>query len=262
MIILLVVSHLKRVMKASGNIHIGTSGWSYKHWRGIFYPNNMKPTDYLAHYAKHFSVSELNGSFYKLPKVETVQKWMDMVPEHFLFCPKMSRFLSHMKKLHDPEEPMQRFFGIFGSFEKNLGPVLVQLPDNVKFNESVVRHFYELLLNDYSNFRFAMEVRDESWFSDESISLMKAFKIILVMAQSGIYPYHEALTAKDIFFRFHGPDSLYSSSYPDEALAEYAHKFTEWARQGHNVWAFFNNDVHGHALTNGAKLQQYVSELS
>ncbi|MCE7064854.1 DUF72 domain-containing protein [Dyadobacter sp. CY326] len=249
-------------MTASSNIHIGTSGWSYKHWKEIFYPAKMKPTAYIAHYARHFSVSELNGSFYKLPKQETIAKWIAMVPDDFLFCPKMSRFLSHMKKLHDPEEPLQRFFSVFSPFEKHLGPVLVQLPDNVRFNEAVVRPFYEILHSDYAQYRFAMEVRDDSWFTDESIALMRQFKIILVTAQSAIYPYHETITAKDIFFRFHGPESLYSSSYSDETLREYALKFIDWVKQGHIVWAFFNNDVHGHALRNGAKLKELVSELS
>ncbi|WP_026632133.1 DUF72 domain-containing protein [Dyadobacter alkalitolerans] len=249
-------------MKATDRIHIGTSGWSYKHWKGIFYPNEMKPTDYISFYADHFSVSELNGSFYKLPTQETVLKWITMVPEDFLFCPKMSRYLSHMKKLHDPEEPLQRFFNIFEPVKQHLGPVLIQLPDNVKFNEAVVRPFYELLQSDYSDYRFAMEVRDESWFSDESLKLLKKHKVTLVFAQSEKFPYYEEITAKDIFIRFHGPESLYSSSYSDETLKEYALKFGEWVKQGHEVWAFFNNDVGGHALQNGAKLKELVAELT
>lgn len=248
-------------MKATDRIHIGTSGWSYKHWKGIFYPNEMKPTDYISFYANHFSVSELNGSFYKLPTQETVLKWITMVPDDFLFCPKMSRYLSHMKKLHDPEEPLQRFFNIFEPVKQHLGPVLIQLPDNVKFNDVVVRPFYELLQSNYSEYRCAMEVRDESWFSDESLKLMKRHKVTLVFAQSEKFPYYEEITAKDIFIRFHGPESLYSSSYSDETLQEYALKFGEWIKQGHEVWAFFNNDVGGHALRNGAKLKELVAEL-
>ncbi|WP_256464069.1 DUF72 domain-containing protein [Dyadobacter chenwenxiniae] len=183
-------------MEATDRIHIGTSGWSYKHWKGIFYPAKMKPADYITFYADHFSVSELNGSFYKLPTQETVQKWVTMVPENFIFCPKMSRYLSHMKKLHDPEEPLQRFFNIFEQIKEHLGPVLIQLPDNVKFNEAVVRPFYELLQSDYAAYRFAMEVRDESWFSDESLKLMRKHKVSLVFAQSDHFPYYEEITAK------------------------------------------------------------------
>lgn len=249
-------------MKAADFIHIGTSGWSYKHWKGIFYPNEMSPADYIGFYANHFSVSELNGSFYKLPTQKTVQQWLTKVPDDFLFCPKMSRYLTHMKKLHDPEEPLQRFFNIFEPVKERLGPILIQLPDNVRFNEAVVTPFYELLHSDYADYRFAMEVRDASWFSEESLSLMKKHKVTLVFAQSGRFPYYEEITAKDIFIRFHGPDSLYSSSYSDDVLREYASKFCEWVRQGHHVWAFFNNDVGGHALHNGAKLKQLVAGLT
>src|SRR4051812_23915574 len=112
----------------TGLVHIGTSGWSYKHWRGIYYPEEMKPTDYLAFYAQSFQVSEINSSFYNLPKVATVEGWVKKVPKGFMFCPKMSRYLTHMKKLHDPEESLERFFEVFEPMRKHMGPVLVQLP--------------------------------------------------------------------------------------------------------------------------------------
>ncbi|TLV03264.1 DUF72 domain-containing protein [Dyadobacter luticola] len=246
----------------SGHIHIGTSGWSYKHWAGIFYPEDVKPADYLSFYAKRFSVSELNTSFYRLPLKSTVKKWVSMVPKGFLFCPKMSRYLSHMKKLNDPEEPLERFFKIFEPIKNHLGPILIQLPPGVQFHHDVVSHFYGVVHEHYSEYRFAMEVRHPSWFGEESIDLMKKNKITLVFAQSDRFPYHEEITAKDIFFRFHGPKDLYSSSYPDSALKEYAQKFCDWSNEGHNVWAFFNNDVNGHAFRNAAKLQEYIDQLA
>lgn len=251
-----------RKMQYETNIHIGTSGWSYKHWANIFYPPEVKPGDYLSFYATHFRVSELNSSFYRLPLKSTVKKWIDTVPEGFLFCPKMSRYLSHLKKLHDPEEPLQRFFQIFEPFKTHLGPILIQLPAAVRFDEEVVTHLYELLSQEYSDYRFAMEVRHESWFSEESIRLMRRHKITLVIAQSDRYPYYEELTAKDVFIRFHGPRQLYSSSYPEQMIRDYAEKLVEWKNKGHNIWAFFNNDVNGHALRNAAMLQSCVNELS
>ena len=247
-------------MKLKENIHIGTSGWSYKHWKGIFYPEDVRPADYLSFYAKHFSVSEINNSFYKLPSKSTVEKWVASVPDDFLFCPKMSRYLSHLKKLHDPEEPLERFFKTFADFKKRLGPILIQLPANASFKLETVTELYELIHDQYAGFRFAIEVRHKSWFSDESIALMKKYKITLVFAQSDRYPYHEEITAKDIYIRFHGPHSLYSSPYSDEVLEEYAEKFKTWAEKGHRIWAFFNNDVGGHALHNAEKLRQLVGQ--
>lgn len=245
-------------MKLERNIHIGTSGWSYKHWKGIFYPGHVKAAEYLTFYARHFPVSELNNSFYKLPTRETLARWIDTVPEDFLFCPKMSRYLSHLKKLRDPQEPLQRFFGIFGGFEAHLGPILIQLPANLRFHAEVAGRFYEET-DLYSGVRFALEVRHPSWFSEESIHLMKKHRITLVFSQADGFPYFEEITARDIYLRFHGPASLYSSPYPDEVLLDYAEKMASWAEDGHQVWAFFNNDVGGHALDNAKKLQELVN---
>ncbi|WP_353720437.1 DUF72 domain-containing protein [Dyadobacter sp. 676] len=239
------------------NIHIGTSGWSYKHWKEIFYPKDVKPAEYLAFYARHFPVSEINNSFYRLPAKETVGKWVASVPADFMFCPKMSRYLSHLKKLHDPREPLERFFDVFGDFKKHLGPILVQLPANSRFGADVAGAFYEET-DHYKDFRFALEVRHPSWFSEESIRLMKKHRVSLVFSQADKFPYLEEITAKDIYLRFHGPTSLYSSPYSDEVMEEYAGKFAAWAEEGHRVWAFFNNDVGGHALDNARKLQQLV----
>ena len=249
-------------MEQQPHIHIGTSGWSYKHWAKIFYPPEVKSKDYLSYYSTQFQVSEINNSFYKIPKRDTVQKWVESVPEHFLFCPKMSRYLSHLKKLNDPEEPLRRFFDVFDPFKDHLGPILIQLPAVVRFKEELVTAFFELLKQKYSDYRFAIEVRHESWFSGESIQLMKDFGVTLAIAESEAFPYHEEVTAKDIFVRFHGPKELYSSSYSEAAIQGYAEKFVHWRSQGHNIWAFYNNDVNGHAFRNAAMLQRFVDAMT
>lgn len=240
------------------NIHIGTSGWSYKGWKGKFYPENLRQEDYLTHYARHFKVAEINSSFYRLPTASTVQKWIEQVPKEFLFCPKISRYLSHMKKLNDPEEPLKRFFDVFAIMKKQMGPVLVQLPANVTFNATTEKAFYEALKNNYPEFSIAIEVRDESWYSEESIALMKKYHISLVMAQSELFPYKEEITAKDIYLRFHGPKELYASCYPAHTLREYSKKMRSWVSEGHRVWAFFNNDVNGYAVDNAKELMGYL----
>jgi len=108
-------------MKLEPFIHIGTSGWSYKHWKEIFYAAKMKATDYLSFYSQHFNIAEINTSFYHLPKVETVIGWKEKVPEGFIFCPKISRYLTHMKKLRDPEESLIRFFEVCETVQKQDG---------------------------------------------------------------------------------------------------------------------------------------------
>lgn len=242
-----------------GKIHIGTSGWSYNHWKNIFYPPRLKTTDWLTFYSTHFSTTEINGSFYKLPTVESVIEWTKKVPRDFLFCPKMSRFLTHMKKLKDPEEPLERFFGIFEPMKHMMGPVLLQLPAMLKFNCQKTEHLYHLLKTLYRKYEFVMEVRHESWLEEKSLALMTRYDVGLVISQSGDrFPYSEMVTAKNIYIRFHGPGELYASSYAEKMLKEFARKFKNWAKEGHVIWAFFNNDIHGYAIEDGKRLQKLL----
>jgi uncharacterized protein YecE (DUF72 family) len=242
-----------------GSIHIGTSGWSYKHWKEIFYPAKLKATEWIRFYAEHFAATEINGSFYKLPTVETVMDWMEKVPKHFLFCAKMSRFLTHMKKLNEPEEPLERFFGIFEPMTKRMGPVLLQLPAMLKFNYDKAEHLYRLLKTTYRKYEFVMEVRHDTWLEEQSLTLMAKYDIGLVISQSGEqFPYSEMITAKNIYIRFHGPKALYASSYPDTVLKQFARKFKKWKKEGHEIWVFFNNDIHGYAIGDAKRLMQFL----
>ena len=243
------------------NIHIGTSGWSYKHWKNLFYPQGLAATKWLSYYTAIFSTTEINGSFYRLPSAETVEKWTERVPADFIFCPKMSRYLTHMKKLRDPEEPMERFFSVFHAMKQKMGPVLVQLPAMLPFNYTIAEQFYRLLKFSYSPFRFVMEVRHLSWLAEESLTLMTAFDIGLVISQSnGVFPYSDMVTARDIYVRFHGPADLYASAYSDAMLQDYANRFRQWVNEGHTVWAYFNNDIHGYAPADAQRLLEMVNQ--
>jgi uncharacterized protein YecE (DUF72 family) len=242
-----------------GSIHIGTSGWSYKHWKNIFYPEDLSPAEWLKFYSHSFGTTEINNSFYHTPDVSTTEGWKNKVPRDFMFCPKMSRYLTHMKKLNDPEESMERFFTAFSPLKRKTGPVLVQLPRSVAFKKEKTAYFYELCKKKYAYYRFAMEVRHDSWLSKESIDLMKNFNIAFVISQSGSgFPYAELVTAPDIYVRFHGPAALYASGYSDEQLKEFARLFKQWKKKGHAVWAFFNNDIHGYALTDAQRLMKML----
>jgi uncharacterized protein YecE (DUF72 family) len=242
------------------NIHIGTSGWSYKHWRGLYYPEKLASGKWLEFYAESFSTTELNRSFYKLPSPETIASWIRRVPKGFRFCVKMSRFLTHMKKLTEPEEPLARFFNIFSPMKKIMGPVLFQLPPMLKFNHAKAQHLYSLLRTKYKSYEFVMEVRHNTWLQKESLSLMTKYNIGLVISQSGEeFPYSEFITAKNIYVRFHGPRELYASSYSDAMLKNFAKKFKKWVEQGHEVWVFFNNDIHGYAVEDAKRLMAIVA---
>jgi uncharacterized protein YecE (DUF72 family) len=239
--------------------HIGTSGWCFKDWVGVFYPKNLKTSDWLNYYSKIFSCIEINSSFYRLPKKETVHNWINKVPKDFLFCVKMSRYLSHIKRLREPEEPLERFFGIFEPMKKQMGPILIQLPKTVQFDPVVTENFYKLLHEKYSEQQFAMEVRHESWLTEKSYGLMRDYNINFVISQSGQhFPYVEIITTKNIYFRFHGPGSLYDSKYTNAEMKKFSLLFKEWMQQGHELWIFFNNDWYGYGIENGLQLEEYL----
>lgn len=236
-------------------IHIGTSGWSYKHWRHLFYPQRLKAADWLPFYASHFHTTEINSSFYRIPSTTTVAAWAAAVPEGFWFCPKMSRYLTHMKKLRDPEEPLARFFTAFAPMEHCMGPVLLQLPPNLPFHERIAGPFFSLLAHRYPAHRFVLEARHPTWLQPAAGNLLKHWGVGWVIAQSGKdWPYSEIITAPNIYLRFHGPAQLYASAYADDQLSYFAGKILAWQQQGYQVWAFFNNDIHGYAPGDAQRL--------
>lgn len=244
------------------NIHIGTSGWSYKHWKGTFYPPKLKSTEWLGFFSGNFKVTEINASFYRLPLKKTVEGWLNKVPDDFLFCPKINRYITHIKRLKEPEEPLERFFDVFEPMRNKMGPVLVQLPPSLKFNYDVADNFYGVLKRHYHTYRFAIEVRNETWMTEESFTLMAKYDIAFVISQSGsAFPYAETVTSKDVYVRLHGPAELYASSYSKQQLQAFANLFKKWHREKHTVWAFFNNDVHGYAIENGLTLTKLLGLL-
>lgn len=227
-----------------GKFHIGTSGWNYKHWKGCFYPRELKERDWLKYYMQYFSTTEINTSFYHLPKEQTVINWSNTVPASFKFCPKISRYITHMKKLKDVEEPLERFFHSFDHMEGKTGPVLVQLPKMVTFKPKKTELFYELIKDHYRDYSFAMEIRHDSWLTKESIDLMRKYDIAFVISHSGnFFPYKELVTAKNVYIRFHGPKGLYSSKYSTPMLKRFARLCKEWMNEGHEIWGYFNNDA-------------------
>lgn len=242
------------------NVHIGISGWSYSDWKGVFYPSDISSKDWLSFYAESFSCTEINSSFYRLPRKQTVQNWVDKVPKHFYFCPKLNRYITHLKKLRDAEEPMERFFDAFAPMLKKMGPVLIQLPPSLSFDKDVAVTFFDLLKKKYSIADFVLEPRHKSWLEEESISLLKKYKVGFVISQSGVgFPYAEYITSKNIYVRFHGPGKLYASSYSKDELAYFASLFKKWLKEKYHLWIFFNNCYNGVATENARELEQLLA---
>jgi len=245
-----------------GKLYIGTSGWQYPHWREVFYPKGLPVKQQLEYYARHFPATEINATFYRLPSKAAVANWMDTVPKNFRFCPKISRFITHAKKLNDPEQGVPRFFDIFDPYRRSCGPVLIQLPAMLSFNVEKAGTFFSFLRQRYPDWKFSLEARHDSWMSDTSVAMLKKHRIGWVMVDAGSrWPSsQEIITARHIYIRLHGPDGSYATRYAPRALRKLAEKCMAWRERGHDCWIFFNNDIHGYAVENAKTLQTLMGQ--
>lgn len=244
-------------MKGSNRIHIGTSGWHYGHWRGPFYPQDLPEREMLSYYAQSFRTAEINNSFYQLPEKQTFVSWRKAVPNDFIFAVKASRFITHMKKLKDPKEPLERFSDRVRSLEDKLGPMLFQLPLRWKCNVERLKAFLALLGKDC---RSAFEFRDPSWFNEEVYAVLRAAGAAFCIYDLDGHLSPKIVTAPLVYVRLHGPDGPYRGLYDNQTLAGWAGAFTAWVRQGREIFCFFDNDEAGYAVQNALQLQGMVGD--
>lgn len=243
-------------------LYIGTSGWSYGHWREVFYPADLKTARYLEFYLTKFNCVELNSSFYHLPKEKTVEGWMRRTPGTFRFCPKISRFITHQKHLSGCGEALKNFFDVFEGMRSRMGPLLIQITPGLSRDDALITDFFELLGTHGHSFRFAVEVRHRSWIADPVFELLSRYGIAFVIADSdGRFPFSETVITDMVYLRLHGPEQLYASDYDESQLRRYAEKIIHWLGTGHEVWVFFNNDFHGYAVKNALKLCDLIHSM-
>ncbi len=243
---------------AVAKLHIGTSGWSYQHWYGHFYPESLKPTNFLEYYATQFHCVELNASFYHTPLPKVVAKWRQCTPDNFYFCVKVSRYITHRLRLEQVTAALSKFMEIFAPLAPKLGPFLIQLPPSLQYDPARAEQFF-LLLQQFSAYRFALEPRHVSWFQPESLLLMRRYKICAVMADSGgTFPENWETTTDFVYLRFHGAHGLYYSPYSPQELQTFARRIRQWLSEQLDVWAFFNNDAQAHAVCNARELGELV----
>ena len=239
-------------------IHIGTSGWSYSDWSdGVFYPPDISNREWLKFYSSRFSAVEINATFYHQMSAKTYQKWHDTAPNDFIFSVKISRFLTHIKKLNDPKEPWQRFINNAKMLKEKLGPILVQLPPNFKINCEKLKKLLQIIPRKY---KIAFEFRHETWFCDEVYKILKKHNAALVFADFKDIPAVEKITADFIYVRMHGPKDLYSSKYTGGQLKKLADKIDKWKKEVKNIYVYFNNDTSGYAVENALELRQLAKK--
>ncbi|HBY57814.1 MAG TPA: DUF72 domain-containing protein [Candidatus Atribacteria bacterium] len=246
------------------NLFIGTSGYSYKHWSdGVFYPPEISSTKWLEYYCQFFNTVELNMTFYRLPKKETFKRWYERTPDNFTFAVKGSRFITHIKKLNNCEEPLELFLSYVQELKGKLGVVLWQLPPNLHFDEERISYFCQLLKSFClsQNISQTFEFRHKSWFCPELFNILKDYNFSLCIAHSKRWPYIEKIIANFVYLRFHGGEELYGSSYSDRELKYWADKSRHWSKEGKIIYAYFNNDAYGYAVKNALKFKELLENI-
>ncbi|MEZ0364450.1 DUF72 domain-containing protein [Mycobacterium sp. pUA109] len=239
-------------------VRIGTSGWSYDHWAEVLYPCGLTSGRRLARYVEVFDTVELNASFYRWPTDATFTRWRDQLPDGFAMSVKAHRGLTHYRRLASPEPWIDRFERCWRILGERAGVLLVQLHPEQRRDDARLDAFLARL-PDW--LRVAVELRHPSWDDDGVYALLQRHRAAyVVMSGAGLACIPRA-TTDVVYLRMHGPDpsALYSGSYSGTELGRWAERITAWQAQNRQVWVYFNNDPHGHAVRNALALRQRLT---
>jgi uncharacterized protein YecE (DUF72 family) len=236
-------------------IHVGTSGWSYAHWRGPFYPSDLPEGEWLAYYGERLHTVEINNTFHQLPTQATLRGWREAVAEDFVFSVKASRFITHMKKLREPEVTLANFFERIAALAPRLGPILFQLPPRWRLDLERLRHFLAALPGEY---RYAFEFRDRSWWNPAVYDLLAHHEIAFCIHDLGGMLSPREVTSDIVYVRLHGPEGPYRGCYDSATVAAWVEAFSGWAAQGRAVYCYFDNDQRGYAVLNALQMQERI----
>ncbi len=235
------------------SIRVGTSGWHYAHWRGPFYPESFPSDEMLAFYCQRLDTVEINNSFYQLPDKKTFRQWRRQTPPGFLFSVKASRYITHMKKLKDPRQPLRKFLSHARELGPKLGPILFQLPPRWGRDAARLREFLQALP---AKHRYAFEFRDPSWFHRETYALLERHNAAFCVFDLAGLTSPKQLTADFAYLRLHGPSEFpYQGRYTRRQLAGWLKTLQRWQREGaRTAYVYFDNDQNGYAALNALEL--------
>jgi uncharacterized protein YecE (DUF72 family) len=235
---------------------IGTSGFSYAHWKGVFYPEGLAQRKWLEFYSQTFNTVELNSTFYHLPKESTIENWVKRTPKGFTFSVKASKFITHIKRLKDVGENVKLFMKHILLFKDKLGVILFQLPPSMKKDTELLKEFLSLL---EQNKRYTIEFRNESWFSKDVYNILEENNVAFCISDTPRYPYAEVITANFSYIRLHGHTELYASNYTEEQLKHYAGLIKKLNKTNIPVYLYFDNDFEGYAVKNALQIIKMLS---
>jgi uncharacterized protein YecE (DUF72 family) len=237
----------------SDSIRIGTSGWNYSHWKGPFYPEDLPPNRWFSHYCRTFDTVEINNTFYRQPDDRIFDRWREQAPQGFSYAVKANRYLTHMRKLNEPGESLERFLAGARRLREHLGPILYQLPPNWKKNLARLRSFAEILPRDLTH---VIEFRDRDWLADDTYELLAEYGLCLCVHD--MLPRHpRRVTGRVVYVRFHGSGEKYGGKYGPSRLRGWAAWIADVAGR-HQVYVYFNNDAHGYAIRDAQALREML----
>jgi uncharacterized protein YecE (DUF72 family) len=240
-------------------IHIGCSGWNYRHWRGAFYPEGLPIKDWFAFYAEQFDTVEINNSFYRLPKAETFNAWREQAPPGFRYAVKANRFLTQAKKLKDCEEPVARMIAPTRHLEGKLGPILYQLPPMLGIDLDRLETFLKLLPKDLTH---VFEFREKSWYNDATLALLDRFGTGFVAHDFPGKASPRWASGDVAYVRFHGGVGKYYGRYRDEVLLDWSDWLKRQLEEGKSIWAYFNNDGEAAAIHDALTLKAMMRQMA
>jgi uncharacterized protein YecE (DUF72 family) len=238
-------------------LYVGTSGWQYRHWREAFYPTGVPQRAWLDHYAQHFQTVELNNSFYRLPEALAFERWRDETPDGFVFAVKASRFLTHFRRLRDPEQPVKLFVDRARHLGSKLGPVLLQLPPQFPADPGRLAHALDQFPR---SDRVAVEFRDESWYTPRVRRVLEDHRAALCLADHRGRVTPEWRTADWGFVRFHEGTDIPPPCYGEQALADWTRRIARLWSPEHDVFCYFNNDFRACAVRDAVRFAQLGSQ--
>jgi uncharacterized protein YecE (DUF72 family) len=239
--------------------YIGCSGWHYEHWRGLHYPKELPKPKWLSFYARQFDTVELNNSFYRLPSEKAFNTWQESTPDDFVFAVKVSRFITHVKRLKSLGSAVENFLSRADLLKEKLGPLLYQLPPSMGRNDEVLKNFLSTLPSKYQH---VIEFRHESWIDEAVFDILRRHNVGLCVFDMPGFGCPLVATSHFAYVRLHGSEGLYSSSYSDEELAQWAQRI---ARLSHDVrvsYIYFNNDAEAFAIENAMTLRSLLQSAS
>jgi uncharacterized protein YecE (DUF72 family) len=238
-------------------VHVGTSGWSYDHWQDVLYPPGTRPAARLGIYTREFGTVELNASFYRWPRTATFASWQRRLPPGFVLSVKAPRGLTHAKRLYGPEVWLERIAACWHELGERRGVLLVQLRPDHERDDDRLDWF---LARVPPWIRVAVELRHATWHTDDVFALLERRRAAYCVMSGAGLPCVLRATAPFVYVRLHGPshDHLYAGSYSDDDLGWWAARVREWEADGRDVYAYFNNDGHGHAVRNAVRLRELL----